>query len=357
MPSAKKVAWAQLRVGVLAIVALTILAVLIFLITGTTSLFQPRATLYTYLSDSAALTKGAEVRVNGYLVGKITDIGLTGELDPLRIIRVTMEVDERMLPQIPVDSQAAISAANVLGTKYINIRKGSSSQAVARGATLRSLDTREFDEVVATGYSVLASLQGILNRVNTIIGEVEKGRGSIGKLIYDEQLYANLVKTTDEAAKVTAALNSGKGTIGRLLYDESLHDDIRGSVARVNSLLDGLQEGQGTLGRLMKDPALYEDIRRSTNELRTLLADLNAGKGTAGKLLKDEALHKQIEGTIAKIDTLLNNINTGQGTLGQLAVNPQMYESLNGVSRDLSEFMKEFRANPKKFLTVKVSLF
>ena len=35
MPSAAKVSWAQLRVGILAVVALLILAVLIFLLTGT----------------------------------------------------------------------------------------------------------------------------------------------------------------------------------------------------------------------------------------------------------------------------------------------------------------------------------
>lgn len=357
MPSAKRVAWAQLRAGVVGIAALVLLAMIIFLVTGETTLFKKHVELYTYLSDSAALTSGGEVRINGILAGSIARIELTGDTDPLRIVKVTMQIDEGMLGQIPVDSQAAIGAANVLGTKYINIRKGSAPQTAASGATIPAVNTQDFQDLVEQGYGLLASLRGMLQRIDAIVGEVEKGRGSIGKLIYDDQLYANLVKTTDETAKITAAINSGKGTIGRLLYDDSLHTDIRGSVARVNAMLDGINQGQGTLGKLLKDPALYDDFRKSMDEVRTLLADLNAGKGTAGKLLKDEALHKQIEGTIAKLDTMLNNINTGQGTLGQLAVNPQMYESLNGATREMHEFMKEFRTNPKKFLTVKLSLF
>jgi phospholipid/cholesterol/gamma-HCH transport system substrate-binding protein len=357
MPSAKKVAWAQLRVGVLAIVAMVILAALIFLITGDTSLFNPRAVLYTYLSDSAALANGANVRINGILAGKIKNIELTQETDPLKVVRVTLEVDQGKLPQIPEDSEAAISAENVLGSKYINIRKGTSTRAIKNGGTLTAQDTRDLQDVVESGYSVMESARGMLKRIDAMVSIIEKGHGSIGKLIYDEKLYANLVTTTDEAAKVAKALNSGKGTLGRLLYDDALHDDMRGSIARVNAMLDGLQQGQGTLGRLLKDPALYEEFRKTNAEIRQILADINAGKGTAGKLLKDDALHKQIEGTIAKLDQMLAAINSGQGTLGQLMVNPQMYESLNGATREMHELMKDFRRDPKKFLRIKLALF
>jgi phospholipid/cholesterol/gamma-HCH transport system substrate-binding protein len=38
-------------------------------------------------------------------------------------------------------------------------------------------------------------------------------------------------------------------------------------------------------------------------------------------------------------------------------VNPQLYESLNGATRELHELMKDFRANPKKFLRIKLALF
>jgi hypothetical protein len=51
MPAARKVRWAQLRVGVLAIVAMIILAVLIWLLTSQKPLFVTYATLYTYMRD------------------------------------------------------------------------------------------------------------------------------------------------------------------------------------------------------------------------------------------------------------------------------------------------------------------
>ena len=79
--------------------------------------------------------------------------------------------------------------------------------------------------------------------------------------------------------------------------------------------------------------------------------------GPAGKLLKSEELHQRISSTVARLDTMLERLNDGQGTLGQVLVNPQLYESLNGAAAETREFMKAFRANPKKFLRIKLGLF
>jgi len=309
------------------------------------------------MSDSAALARGANVRLNGILIGRVDAVDLSGESDIRRVVRVTMKVEASYLPQIPVDSIAAISAESVLASKFINIRRGSSPNFVKEGGELQSKDTSEFDEVVASAYGVMNALRTMLRRIDKIVGMVEAGEGTVGKLIKDPALYDNLNGTVAEARKITAAVNSGKGTLGKLLYEDAVHEEVRSSIARLDSLLDGLQQGQGTAGRLLKDHALYEEIRQTNAELKKVVADLNAGNGTAGKLLKDEELHRQIASTIEKLDSTLEKVNTGQGTLGQLLVNPQLYESLNGASREVNDLLKDFRANPKKFLSIRLSLF
>ena len=357
MPSPKKVAWSQLRVGVLVVVAMAILVVLIFLITGSKGLFTKDTVVYTYMDDSAALTEGSAVRLNGIIIGKVKRIELSGSTESNRIVRLVLEVQERRLPQIPVDSLAAIGAENVLGTKYVNIKKGKAAETIKPGGEVRSLDTREFDEVVQSGYALLTSLQGVLKRVDAIVGLVETGKGSIGKLLVDDELYNRLLAVEKDFQKVSGALASGQGTIGKLLYDDSLYQEIRTPVARLDSLLQDLQQGQGTAGKLLKDDALYTEIRGAVKELRRLVDDINAGKGSAGKLLKSDELHQQISAAVARLDTMLERLNAGQGTLGQLLVNPQLFESLNGMTRETHELMKDFRANPKKFLRIKLALF
>jgi len=357
MPSAKKVRWAQLKVGIMALAAMFLLAFLVILLTGTKGLFVPKATIYTYLDDSAALARGAPVRLNGIIIGNVGNVELSGQNLPRRTVRIEMLVVASRLKEIPVDSEAAISAENVLGTKYINIKRGKSQQTVGAGGEVPSKDVSEFDEVVQSGYDVMVAARSLLKRIDGVVNELEAGKGTIGKLLVDDRLYNNLNATVAETQKVAAAIGSGQGTIGRLLQDESLYQDIRSTVARLDAILTGVQQGEGTAGRFIKDPALYDDARKTMAELRRLTEDLNAGKGTAGKLLKDEELHQRIRDTVAKLETTLDKVNTGQGTLGQLLVNPSLYESLNGASRELNGLMKDFRANPKKFLRIKLALF
>src|SRR5260221_1688076 len=266
--------WAQLKVGLLAILALCILAVLVFLMTSSTGLFTKRSDVYTYLDDSAAIATGAPVRLNGITVGKVASVGLSGSSEPNRIVRLTLEVENRFFTSIPVDSQAAIAAENLLGTKYINIKKGMNASTIQPGAEIKSLDTRGFDDVVQQGYSTLASLNGIFKKLDGVLDAIQVGKGTIGKLLSDDELYRKVVGIVDETHRVIAALDSQEGTLGKLMHDDSLYTDLRGTLARVNTLTDGLQQGDGTIGKLMKDPALYDDTRATIGDLRGILAGL-----------------------------------------------------------------------------------
>lgn len=357
MPSVKRIRWAQLRVGLMAIVALIILAVLIFLMTGQKALFVREAIIYTYMDDSAALATGAPVRLNGILIGNVARVELSGSREPNRIVRVAMSVPRQRLSDIPVDSVAAISAENVLGTKYINIKMGTSPQRVQPGGELRSLDVREFEEVVQASYNVIASLNSILKRVDAVVSQVELGRGTLGKFLVDEELYKRVLGTVNDAQKALAQLGSGRGTLGRLLYDEQLHDRLNASLARLDAILEDVQQGQGTAGKLVRDPSLYNEARAAIAEVRRTVEELNAGRGTAGKLLTDDALYRRLDNLVARADDLMARLGTGQGTVGQLLVNSNLYESLNGMTGELRGLIKDIRAEPKKYLRIKLSLF
>lgn len=341
----------------MAIAAMVILGVLIFLMTGKKSIFAREVVIYTYMDDAAALATGSPVRLNGILIGSVDRVELSGSTEPTRVVRIAMAIPRGRLAQIPIDSVSAISAENVLGTKYINIHMGRSPSRIQPGGELRSLDTREFEEVVQQSYNVVASLQGILKRVDVIISQVEAGKGTIGKFLADEEVYNKLLAAISDMQKATAAVNSGKGTIGRLLYDESLYNDLRASVQRLDSVIQDVQQGQGTAGKLLRDPALYDEARATISEFRRTLDELNAGKGTAGRFLKDDALYRRVDSLLAKIEDTVDQVNSGQGTLGQLVVNPQLYDSMRGLTNDLQALIKDFRGSPKKYLHIKLGLF
>jgi phospholipid/cholesterol/gamma-HCH transport system substrate-binding protein len=341
----------------MAIAAMIILGVLVFLLTGEKKLFSDDVVIYTFLDDSAALAAGAPVRLNGILVGKVNNVGLSGETSPQRVIKVEMEIERDKLSNIPVDSQALISAENVLGTKFINIKRGQNQTTIKPGGEVPALDTAEFEEVVRQSYTLIASLQGIIGRVDKVVSLIESGQGSIGKLLVDDELYRRIIGIVSDVQQVSKALTTNQGTIGKLIYDDTLYNDIRQTTGKLDALMVDLQAGKGTAGKFLKDEALYEESRKSVAEVRRALEDLNSGKGTAGKLLKSEELHNQLRETLARVDLMIDKINAGQGTVGQLLVNRQLYDNLNGATGELQQLFKDIRANPKKFLRIKLALF
>lgn len=357
MPQTKRLAWAQLRVGVMSLAAIAILVVTVFLVTGRGALFQPTASIRTYIDDAASLKMGVPVRLNGIHVGHVKTVRLSGQAAVGRTIEVVMEIFRQEMAGIPADSRAAIRPEGVFGDKYVNVTRGKAPTPVADGGEIPSLDTRDFPEIVDASYNVLASLNGITKRIDSITAQVEKGRGTIGKLLYDDALYNRVDAIVDRAHDVVELAVTGKGTIGRLLTDDQIYTQANATIRRVDALVADVQSGKGTLGMLLYDPVLYQNANRVAAESAKLVEGVNAGQGSVGKFLKDEAFHKQVNATLGRVDATIDRLNSGQGTLGQLLVNRALYDSMTGMSGEAGTLLKEIRANPKKFLRIKLALF
>ena len=363
MPQSKRLAWAQLRVGVMAIAAVAILVVLVFLISGRGGIFSKTTQIRMYVDDSASLKIGAPVRLNGIDAGSVKSVGLSGESGS-RTIVIILSIQRDLLSRIPADSQGSISPEGVFGDKYVNITRGQSPAPVKEGGEIRSLDTREFQEVVNQSYNVLTSLNGITKRVDDIVGHIEQGKGTIGQLLYDETLYRKMDGIVTQAQEVTNLITSGKGTIGKLMTSDEMYTQATGTMRRVDDVVARVQSGQGTIGMLLNDPAMYQNVNRVIEGAQKTVDSINSGQGTVGKLLKDEELYRKVNvtldsvnGTLGKVDGTLDKVNSGQGTIGQLLANRALYDTTTGLTVEMRELLRDIRANPKKFLRVKLAIF
>ena len=358
MPDRSKIKWSQLKVGVVGLSSFIILGVLIFLLTSTRGIFQDFVLLRTYMDDASGITDGTEVRLNGIShVGYLDRLQLTGSKDRNRAVEFQMKVHTRFLKDIPVDSVAGIGAANLLGDKYINITRGSSPRTVQEGAVLLSLQSQDIPEMLAAFSKLMSSFQVAVNRVDHLLQDVDAGKGNIGLLLKDDELYKRLNGLASEGQALLSDVHNGHGTISKLLNDDSLYQQASGSLKRVDAILADIQSGQGTAGKLLKDPALFDEAQKTIAEIHSLVADVNAGKGTAGKLLKDDELHRRMDDLLAKLNATMDKIDAGQGTIGQLIANPQLYNSLAGATNEIGALAADIHANPKKFLTLHLKIF
>jgi phospholipid/cholesterol/gamma-HCH transport system substrate-binding protein len=357
MAERAKVRWSQLKVGVLALTAFVIVFVLVFLLTSSKGIFQQNAVLYTYMEDASGMANGTPVRLNGILVGYLDQLRLTNSRDPKRAVQFVMMVKHKYLADIPIDSVATIAAANLLGDKFINITRGQDTRTVQPGAELRSLAGQDIPELMAQSANLLQSFQTIVKRVDNLLAGVEAGKGNIGLLLKDDELYRRLNGIASEGQKLLSDVRTGNGSLSKLIYSDELYQELRSPLRRIDKMLADLDAGQGSAGKLLHDPALYDEMNKTVGEIHTLLADANSGKGTLGKLLKNDELHQRMQELLTRLNTTIDKINSGQGTIGQLMQNPQLYDSLTGATREFQSLAKDMRANPKKFLTIRLMLF
>jgi phospholipid/cholesterol/gamma-HCH transport system substrate-binding protein len=359
LPSQKQVKWSQLRVGITVIIASLVLALLLFLMSGTGGFFTKRITLVSYFDNAEGLRKGAPVRLSGVDIGNVVDIRVVPDKDKqLTPVQVVMKVSTKYGFNLRRDTLASLETAGVLGETFMDM---DSSQAVGTpaqdGDTLPTSVHPDFNEVVRSSQSTLQNMDALLKRADRILAFAESGKGSLGKLIYDPMLYDRLSQTVAELKTVVDEIAKGQGSLGQLINSNDAYDKFVATLNKMNAVVDDLQQGKGTAGKFLKDPSLYNNANDTVANLKKVSEDLNAGKGTAGKLLKDEELANKIDTTMTKLAALTSDLEAGKGTAGKLLKDEALYNNANHMLEETQGLIKAIRENPKKYLSIKLHIF
>lgn len=385
--------FSQLRVGIFVLFGLAVLAFLILNSTGDFNPFQKKMRLKARFSAADGLRDGAEVQFAGVRVGKVERVVLLPLDDTSgNTIEATMVVDSDLHGQplnqrIRTDSTAQLQTVSLLANdKLINITPGTVNGApVPENHVLESTTGASVNQLTAKGNDLLDQINDLAVPMNEILEKANRGEGTLGRVVNDDSLYRNL-DTTIADAKATIRrmqvtfdkINRGEGTAGRLLNDRKLYDDLAKTVNQIEAITAEIRSGRGTAGKIVNDDALYNDTRAAINELRTAVSKINlviddvaAGKGTFGRLFQDERLYDDASATLARvnaaatrIESLIADAQSGKGTIGRLVTDESLFNNVNSTAQSINKFSDEgtrllhdFRQNPKKFLTIKLTLF
>lgn len=335
------------------------LALLLFLMSGTSGLFSHRITLQSYFDNASGLRVGAPVRLSGVDVGNVTAIRVVPDKDKqLTPVEVIMKVSTKYGFNLRRDSVTSLDTAGVLGETYLDI---DSSQAVGApaqdGDTLPTQVHPDFNQVVRASQSTLQNMDALLKRADRILAFAESGKGSLGKLIYDPVLYDRLASTVTEFKGIVDEVAKGQGSLGQLINSNDAYDKFVATLDKMDKVADDLQEGKGTAGKFLKDPTLYNNANDTIANLKKISEDINAGKGTLGKLAKDDELARKLDTTITKLSELTSDLEAGKGTAGKLLKDETLYTNLNQTLEASHDLVKAIRENPKKYLSIKLHIF
>lgn len=361
MPSQQEVRWSQLKVGLIVLVASVVLVTLLFLMTSSAGLgiFSHKLTITTYFENSAGLKAGAAVNLQGVTIGTVKTVTVVATPDrKLTPVKVVMKLNEKYADELRKDSKASLTTIGVLGDTVVDINSQFAVGPPLRdGDELKTLETPSLTDVVKASQGTIESLNVILAKMNAIVDNLQTGKGSIGQLINNPDLYNKLNGTVDELHKLTVNLNKGKGTIGKLISDDSLYNRLNETTAKLQDITNDLDAGKGSAGKLLKDPSLYDNLNSTLKHANSLMAEADAGKGGLGLLIKDPNFRKQLNDTVTQVNQLVTGINQGHGTLGKLATEDTLHTNMNNLLTNSSDLVTAIRQNPKKYLTIHLKIF
>jgi phospholipid/cholesterol/gamma-HCH transport system substrate-binding protein len=345
MPRTRSLAWSELKIGLLTIAALVLAAIMIFALNGSGFSWQ-RYPLKTVFANIAGLNEGAQVRIAGVPVGAVTGVAFAGDK-----VEVTFEIAKSMRPRVTSGSRALLGSVSLLGESAVDITPASNGTPIPDWGYVPA------GPPPASIADVTASAQGGIQQLTLLLQDIRAGKGTLGQLAANDKLYRDLDTLLVSVNDVTNAVNRGEGTLGRLLKDPAAAKSLEASLANLDAITAKIKNGEGSLGKFMTDDSFHKSLVSTTQNFDTLSGRINAGEGTLGQLATNKQLFDRFNSTADRLDKLVAGLNAGDGTAGQMLRDKQLYENLNKVVVEMQNLVKDIRADPKKYLNVKVSLF
>jgi phospholipid/cholesterol/gamma-HCH transport system substrate-binding protein len=183
------------RLGAFIVVALVILAAGVFIIGSQNYLFRSTYQLKAQFDNVAGLTNGADVQVGGVHSGTVHSIDLPHK--PGEKVTVVMDLDNSTHEIIKRDSVASIVTEGVLGNQFVAISFGSAGQPdVNNGDLIESEPPLLMADMIKKANGILDSSQQATEHLNSVSAKIDSGKGTVGALVNDKQLYNNLEQTT-----------------------------------------------------------------------------------------------------------------------------------------------------------------
>jgi phospholipid/cholesterol/gamma-HCH transport system substrate-binding protein len=346
MPRTRSLGWAELKIGLVTAFAIIMAMVLIFLLSGEGGFFWQRYSLKTVFSNAAGLKPGAPVRLAGVEVGSVSEVDLRGNR-----VEVVMAINRRYQQQVRTGSLASLGSVSLLGEAAVDITASSSGTPIPGWGYVPSGPAAGSFTEVATH-----ATEGI-QELTAILQELRSGRGTMGRLFTDESLYREMNALVAAAETVVRNINSGRGTLGRLANDPAAAQALESSLKNFDAISERIRAGEGSLGKFLNDDTLARSFSSTASNLDAITGRISRGEGTAGRLISDQALYDRLNSMSDRLDKVMAGLQQGEGTAGQLLRDRQLYENMNGAVGELRQLVRDIRADPRKFLNVRVSIF
>ncbi len=303
----------ETKVGLLTIVAL-VLVIFGFNFLKSKDLFNKSTKIYAVFDKLGSLTKSNEVKINGLIIGTVTDMEPTDK--NVTGIKITISLSRDV--NIPDNSVAYITAPfGGLGSSSIIIEKGDGTTYLKDGGILKT----RVDEGLLGGLSAevsptLAKLRATLDSLNKVFGGINK--------LFDSDTKGNL-------QQVIANLNMTTASLNKMLDPQN--SALAKTMNNAASITENLKNNNDSI------TAVISNAKQFTTQLTKL--DIQRTMDT-------------LQSAVSLLKTTINKVSSTDGTLGALIHDRQLYNKLNDAVLSAEILIDDLRTHPKRYVNLSI---
>ena len=298
----KKLFTKEFKIGLWVIIGLVILIFGIDFLKGI-NLFTPTNYYIARYDNVQGIEISAPVTIDGYKVGQVREVKFDYE-HPGKI-EIVLALNKNL--KVPEDSYAQLTPTMLSGT-MIEMHLGKSKNFLPVGSEIKSLEAHDLmsslqSDVLPTVNDILPMVDSLLKNLNTLVADPALAQ-SIGRL---DGITANLLQTS-----------------------QGLNTTMNRSV-----------------------PMIMNNAGRITTSLDTVVGNL----GTLSYQLKQLPLNAtmdNVQAVTANLEAFSKDLRNKNSTLGMLMNDPELYNRLNRVAADVDSLIVDIKANPKRYISIKL---
>ncbi|OIO54098.1 MAG: hypothetical protein COX57_05480 [Alphaproteobacteria bacterium CG_4_10_14_0_2_um_filter_63_37] len=325
----------ELRVGLLTLIALSVLATLSLQIKPLHLFSGEQGEIVARFASVEGLTPKASVLVAGVKVGRVRAINLRdGQAF------VTIALDQPV--QITQGTQAHVRGGGLVGERYVVLTVPLDAPVLAQGATIEGRQEpsmgqvmEQVSDIARDVKSVTEGLRAALggeegaDRVQRFMDNLDAVSASLKHILSDDE--AQLRGASKDLATVLDALARDlpdtvadtKRAMGGLreVMDQRQGDlsgaitALRSAAERIDRLAKQVEEGDGSAARFIRDPSLFDEVRDAAASIKRVSQALEGTDGALGLLINDAETADRLGGTLEKVDNMVGKVDAFRTTI------------------------------------------
>ena len=331
--------FAETVVGVFMASVLALLAYFTRVISGVDILVgRAKVPISIEFSDVGGLKDRDSVMYRGMKVGVIDGISLDGA-NVKMVASINADVVLREKYRI------SVASFSLLGGNYLLLEEGEGAQLPLEGTVFRGEPPMDWmrdlgriansvSQITSGGElrDIVTNVQAVAVKLSQVVARVERGEGTVGKLLSsDDSVYRDLKDTVATAKTAVVSVND--------------------TFASAKTIAARVERGEGTVGKLLSsDDAVYRDLKASLENVRDVTARIRDGNGLLmrladdGKLAADaSALVGRLAAASADLASVASRLEKGEGTLGKLSADARLYDEVTALVKDIRQVVDNYR--------------